>query len=120
MKKTIKIMNILMVVLMISMIASNIVLALDPISIRPVTDGDGVTPVRNIGQQIVGIIQVAGTIVSVGMLAVLGIKYMMGSSEEKAEYKKTLMPYAIGAILVFAAVNLASMVYRMSTQVKVS
>ena len=36
---------------------------------------------------------------------------MMGSAEEKAEYKKTFIPYLIGAILVFAASNLASMIF---------
>ena len=38
-----------------------------------------------------------------GILIVLGIKYMMGSTAEKAEYKKTLMPYFIGALLIFGA-----------------
>ena len=45
------------------------------------------------------------------MLIVLGIKYMMGSAEERAEYKKTLFPYFIGAVLIFAAVNLAQVIY---------
>ena len=35
------------------------------------------------------------------MLAILGIKYMLGSIEEKAEYKKDLIPYFIGAGLLF-------------------
>ena len=38
---------------------------------------------------------------------VLGVRYMMGSAEEKAEYKKVMIPYLIGAVLLFAAVNLA-------------
>ncbi len=59
----------------------------------------------------VGIIQIVGTIVAVGVIMVLGIKYMMGSAEEKAEYKKTMLPYFIGAILLFAATNLAGIVY---------
>ena len=36
---------------------------------------------------------------------------MMGSAEEKAEYKKTLMPYVIGAALVFAASTIAGVLY---------
>ena len=48
---------------------------------------------------------------AVGILMVLGIKYMMGSAEEKAEYKKTMIPYLIGAVLLFAAVNLATYIY---------
>ena len=36
---------------------------------------------------------------------------MMGSAEEKAEYKKTMIPYLVGAILVFAASTIANFVY---------
>lgn len=73
--------------------------------------GAGISNVKSVGGQIVGLIQVVGTIVSVGMLIVLGIKYMMGSAEERAEYKKTLFPYFIGAVLIFAATNLAQVIY---------
>lgn len=66
---------------------------------------------QNIGNQIITVVSVAGSIVSVVVLIVLGIKYMMGSAEEKAEYKKTLMPYIIGAALVFAASAIAGIVF---------
>lgn len=36
---------------------------------------------------------------------------MTGSVEERAEYKKTLMPYIIGAALVFAASTIAGAIY---------
>ena len=75
------------------------------------TDANGTTNVKSVGGKIVGLIRVIGTIASVGMLIVLGIKYMMGSAEERAEYKKTLFPYFIGAILIFAATNLADIIY---------
>ena len=39
--------------------------------------------------------------VSVLVLAILGIKYMLGSVEEKAEYRQDLMPYLIGAMILF-------------------
>ena len=38
--------------------------------------------------------------VSVITLVVLGIKYMVGSIEERAEYKKSMIPYLIGAFLI--------------------
>ena len=117
MKKTIKIINILMIALMTMIVISNIVFAIDPTSITPVTSGDGVSSVQSIGGQVIGVIQVVGSVVAIGMLAVLGIKYMMGSSEEKAADKKSLLPYVIGAVCVFAAVNLASMVYNMAGQI---
>ena len=57
-----------------------------------------------------------GIVVSVVALIVIGIKYMMGSVEEKAEYKKTMMPYLIGAAFVFAASAIASIVYNLAIQ----
>ena len=39
---------------------------------------------------------------------------MMGSVEEKAEYKKNLLPSAIGAALVFAASGIAQIVYNIA------
>ena len=67
--------------------------------------------VNALGNQIITIISTVASIASVIVLIVLGIKYMMGSAEEKAEYKKTLLPYVIGAVLVFAASAIASMIF---------
>ena len=36
---------------------------------------------------------------------------MVGSAEEKAEYKKTMIPYLVGAICIFAASTIANVVY---------
>ena len=99
--------TIALVVVMVASLAS-VALAYDPSQIAPDT-GAG-TQVQGIGEQIIGIIQVVGSLVAVGVIVVLGIKYMMGSAEEKAEYKKTMLPYLIGAVILFAAVNIASYV----------
>lgn len=77
----------------------------------------GTDNVKNVGGRIVGIIQVVGTIAAVAMLIVLGIKYMMGSAEERAEYKKTMFPYIVGAVLIFAAANLAQMIYTWASSI---
>lgn len=42
-----------------------------------------------------------GMVLSILVPAILGVKYMMGSVEEKAEYKESLMPYFIGSVLLF-------------------
>lgn len=78
------------------------------------------TPVNNIelntvGNKVITVISTIGSIVSVIVLIIIGIKYMIGSIEEKAEYKKTLMPYIIGASLVFAASAIAGIIYSMVT-----
>lgn len=71
---------------------------------------------KTAGNSIVKVISTIGVVVSVVMLIVLGIKYMIGSAEEKATYKKTLMPYVIGAVLVFAASEIAQLIYNLANQ----
>ena len=66
--------------------------------------------IQELGNRVVGVLQAIGIVVSVVVVIVLGIKYMMGSVEEKAEYKKTMMPYLIGAALIFAASTISMMV----------
>ena len=39
----------------------------------------------NVGNVIIGALKAIGTIISVAILVVLGIKYMMGSAEEKKQ-----------------------------------
>ena len=50
------------------------------------------TPAIEIGSKIVGVVMIIGTIIAVATLMVLGIKYMIGSVEERAEYKQTMKP----------------------------
>ncbi len=68
------------------------------------------TSLRDMGNIIIGIIQFVGSAVSVIALIVIGIKYMMGSLEEKAQYKETMKPYIIGAFLVFGVSNLIGII----------
>ena len=82
------------------------------------TTSDAQEDITGIGNQIIGIITTVGVVVAVVILLVLGIKYMMGSAEEKAEYKKTMIPYIIGAVLIFAASNVAGMIYDWASTIK--
>lgn len=106
MKKLVKIVSVLMIALM----AVTPVFAMTPADVKGDTNS-GTTAVQEMGFDLVGILQVIGIIASVAILIVLGIKYMMGSAEEKAEYKKTMIPYLIGAVFIFGASALAQMVY---------
>ena len=66
---------------------------------------------------VLGIVQVIGSVVSVIILMAIGIKYMLGNVEEKAEYKKTLMPYLIGAALVFSGTTIPQILYQISKNI---
>lgn len=93
---------------------------LTPGSVKPSTDATSRNSISKIGGEIIGIIQSIGTIVSVIILVVVGIKYMIGSAEERAEYKKTMMPYVVGSILLFGAVTIATLVYQFANSLKLT
>lgn len=63
---------------------------------------------------ILGVISIIGAIISVGSLAIIGIKIMLGSVEEKAQYKQKMVPWVIGATMVFAITTIPSIVYKLT------
>ena len=71
----------------------------------------GASQIKDKANIIIGVIKNIGIVVSVLTLVVLGIKYMLGSLEEKAEYKKTMIPYLIGAFMIFAIPQLVQIIY---------
>lgn len=70
----------------------------------------------NIANIIVWIIRTVGIAISVLMLTIIGIKYIMGSVEEKAQYKQTMWPYVIGAVLIFAGSSVVTIIYNIMNQ----
>ena len=71
------------------------------------------TQLNNMAGNVLGAIQMVGTVVSVIVLIIIGIKYMLGSVEEKAEYKQRLIPYLIGAVLLFAGTLIPELIYEL-------
>lgn len=59
-------------------------------------------------------VRTIGIIISVITLSIIGIKFMLGSVEEKAQYKQTMIPWLIGAILVFAMTNVPMIIYNLT------
>ena len=114
MKKTVKIINVVMLVAMVLMMSSTVVSAATAApNPNTFTGGtvSGTSGITTIGNQIITIVSTIGSIASGIVWIVLGIKYMMGSAEEKSEYKKTLLPYVIGAALVFAASAISGIIF---------
>lgn len=103
MQKIQKILAIVIMAMILITTASTAVMALTEPKLITADDSVKSEAINTAGKQIVGILQTVGVSVSVIVLIIIGIKYMMGSAEEKAEYKKTFMPYIIGAALIFAA-----------------
>lgn len=76
-----------------------------PVDVKPNASGiEG--SVKNTANKILGYIQGIGTFIAVGVLMFLGIKYMTASANEKADIKKSIIPYIVGAIILLVAVNI--------------
>ena len=122
MSKQVKILTTVLMIIMVIATIGNIVLATDAGSVissfTPNASNTG--NIKSLGEQITGVLQVIGIVVAVVVLTVVGIKYMMGSAEEKAEYKKVMVPYIVGALLVFAATSIVRVVYQITTNIKIS
>lgn len=116
MKKTVKILTALLIVITVISFATSVFAAtgtaLDPSTITATyeTDDSGLTSKAG---KIMGMIRNIAAIAAVIIIMVLGVKYMLGSVEEKAEYKKSFMPLIIGIILVVAASSIASFIFNM-------
>lgn len=104
MKKAYKALSILMIVVMIAFTCTNVFAAISIDDIKTDADiGDAGDTMASIGSTVLTVVTNVAIILAVVLIAILGVKYMMGSLEEKAEYKKSMMPYLIGAVLVFGA-----------------
>ena len=64
------------------------------------------------GRKILGVVQVVAIFIAVIMLTVIGMKYMMASVEEKAQIKEQLIPYLIGAVLLFGGAGIMGIIAR--------
>lgn len=58
-----------------------------------------------------------GIIVSVLAVMVVGVKYIIGSVEEKAEYKSTLIPIVIGIIMISSIITIIDIIYTITNNI---
>ncbi len=116
MKKLTKILTIILLVAIMLTVQTVVVKATYSEQVEGLFDveAEGTDNIMNVGGNIVSIVTTIGIIVAVVVLLVLGIKYMMGSASEKAEYKKTMIPYLVGALLIFGASAIAKAVIAIS------
>ena len=58
---------------------------------------------KNASIMIYNILLIIGMAVAVVIGTVLGVKFLIGSMEEKAQIKEALIPFVIGCVVVFGA-----------------
>ena len=111
--KTLKIIAVLLIAIALITLSTTIVRAttgFEPIEPKPAgTAGEKET---NTAGQILTIVRIVGMAVAVIMLTILGIKYVAASPNEKADYKKGMTVYVVGAVLLFGASALLSVIQK--------
>lgn len=73
-------------------------------------EGEAITTKASV---LVDVIRIIGIVVTVITLLVLGIKYMTGTISEKAEYKKSMIPYLIGVVIFFGLSQILAAIAQM-------
>lgn len=116
-----KIVEILIVLIMLSTVFSNIVYAksdkiIDTDKYAPGNDAMDSPRVAAIAGTVLNVVQVIGIIIAVGCISIVGIQYMVGSVEQKAEYKKTMTAMIVGAILLVSTTTIVKVIYSTVTK----
>lgn len=93
----------------------------------PITDPDAYKPgnidtteanvITSKAGVIFNVISTIGIIIAVITIIVIGIKYMVGSVEEKAEYKKTMIPYLIGVVMIGSISGILKLIANMTANI---
>ena len=61
---------------------------------------------QSFSSNLFSVLVIAATAVTVVVGVVLGVKYMIGSVEAKAQYKKLLVPYVAGCAAIYGALGI--------------
>ena len=120
MKKVVKIFSIILISLILLCTATATFVYAQPLipdagEYRP-ADETAPGKVTNMIGIIATTIQIIGVVLSVIVIAMLGIKYLVGSAEEKADYKKAMLPFLIGAILIASIGTILRIVSNFTSQ----
>lgn len=118
MNKTIKIISALLIaVLLISIMSQTCFASSTYTEIINTVDQEGTGKVTGIvdlqtrAGNVVKALRNISAIVAIIVITILGIKYMIGSTEERAEYKKSFIPLIVGIIVVVAASSIATALF---------
>lgn len=92
---------------------------INPNDYKPSDPSSGdVYTVTKIVNPIIGTIKTVGVVIAVVCIILLGVKYMAGSVNEKAEFKKSMIPYLIGAVLSVSITQILGVIIEVITNVK--
>ncbi len=85
--------------------------------VKPTEGGTGSTEIKKIIGGVLGGIKYATAAIAVIMLSVIGAKYMLSAPSDRADMKKAMVTYVIGAVIMFSASAVIQIVQSISKAV---
>lgn len=79
-------------------------------------DGTSRTAMTSEISEIAGLLTGLGIIVAVIVAAVLGIQFMVGSTEQQAKIKESIIPYVCGCAVIFGALTIWQLIINLLNQ----
>jgi len=73
--------------------------------------------VQSYASKFFSFLYVAAVLITIIVIMYVGLKYVTGSITEKAEYKKNLIPIAIGALLISFLATVIKIIYSISNSI---
>lgn len=119
MKKSLKIVCVLMIIMSMTMLFSNICFAtganwasstIDDANNNWSATGNVTTHVKSVMGTAIEVIRIVGTGISIIMLTYIAIKYMSAAPNEKADFKKSATGFIVGAVVLFASTNILKII----------
>ena len=81
-------------------------------NVNSATGGD-IGDAAKIGGNIVNWIWGISIVVAVVVVMITGLKFIVGSTQEKAEYKKSLIPLVVGVLILVFATTIVKVLFEM-------
>lgn len=120
MKKCKKVLIIFMVVILASIFVqymnplvqaqSAIMTSISSLAVTDAGTNGAVTSSQNIAGAIISVTKVICAGVAIVMLTVIAMKYMLAAPSEKADIKKHAVVYVVGAVVMFAATGILTII----------
>lgn len=84
----------------------------------PTGANKAITATRTVSQSIITIARVISMGVAITMLIVLAMKYMSAAPGDKATIKKSAVTYVVGAVIMFAAYGILTIIQEFAKGIK--
>ncbi len=77
------------------------------------SSGTSYNEIKNVSSMVFNTFLTIGTIAAAIVIGILGIKFMMAPSEEKAQIKESMIPYVIGCFVMFGSFTIWKIVVQL-------